>query len=148
MSLSPTPSIESRDSWIVAGIALLIMTVAFGAPWILIVALKPVAAEVGGARSIPAFASALGWFGQGLGGILMGRLAEKFGVRWTVIFGAAMICLGLLLSMGGAPWQLYVGHGLFMGILGNGGMKAPFYVYLIRWYDRDSGIALVLLSAC
>jgi MFS family permease len=143
----PNPSVESKSSWVVASIALLIMTVSFGSPWIMIVALKPVAAEFGGARSIPALASALAWFGQALGGILMGRAAEVFGVRWTAIFGAVMICIGLLLSSGGAPWQLLLGHGLFIGMLGNGGINAPFYVYVSRWFDRRRGSALALISS-
>jgi MFS family permease len=143
----PNPSVESKSSWVVASIALLIMTVSFGSPWIMIVALKPVAAEFGGARSIPALASALAWFGQALGGILMSRAAEVFGVRWTAIFGAVMICIGLLLSSGGAPWQLLLGHGLFIGMLGNGGINAPFYVYVSRWFDRRRGSALALISS-
>jgi len=28
--------------------------------------------------------------GAGLGGIIMGQVAERFGIRWTVIGGAAM----------------------------------------------------------
>ena len=147
MSLHIAPSIESKSSWIVASIALGILSLSFGAPWIVVVALKLVAAETGGARSIPALASSLAWFGQGLGGIIMGRLAERVGVRWTVICGAVMICIGLLLSTGGAPWQLYVGHGLFIGILGNGGINAPFYVYVSRWFDRRRGSALALISS-
>lgn len=141
------PSIESKSSWIAAGVALGIMTLSFGAPWIIVVALKPVAAEVGGARSIPALAGALAWVGQGLGGIIMGRVADIFGVRWTVICGAVMICIGLLLATGGAPWQLYLGHGLFIGLLGNGGINAPFYVYVSRWFDRRRGSALALISS-
>lgn len=123
------------------------MTLSFGSPWILIVALKPVAAELGGTRSIPALASALAWFGQGLGGIIMGRAAERFGVRWTAIFGAVMICIGLVLSSGGATWQLLLGSGLFIGVLGNGGINAPFYVYVSRWFDRRRGSALALISS-
>lgn len=144
---TPAPSVESKSSWIAASVALGIMTLSFGAPWIIVVALKSVAAETGGMRSIPAFASALAWFGQGLGGILMGRVADKVGVRWTVVCGAVMICIGLLLSTGGEPWQLYVGHGLFIGILGNGGINAPFYVYVSRWFDRRRGSALALISS-
>jgi MFS family permease len=147
MPLYSAPSIETKSSWIVACVALGILALSFGAPWIIVVALKPVAAEVGGARSIPALASALAWFGQGLGGILMGRLAEIIGIRWTVIIGAVMIALGLLLATGGAPWQLYLGHGLFIGILGNGGINAPFYVYVSRWFDRRRGSALALISS-
>ena len=131
----------------VASVVLLIMAIAFGAPWITLVALKDIAAEVNGERSIPAFASALMWMGSGVGGILMGRIAERLGIRFTVIFGAAMVALGLGLSSYGPSWPLYIGHGLFMGLLGIGGINAPFYVYVSRWFDRRRGSALALISS-
>jgi MFS family permease len=77
----------------------------------------------------------------------MGRLAERFGIRWTVIFGSCMICVGLAISTLGQPWQLYVGHGLFIGLLGNSGLNAPLYVYVSRWFDRRRGSALALISS-
>ena len=84
--------------------SLVILAIAFGGPWIAVVALKTIAAETGGARSVPAFASSLAWFGAGLGGIGMGWLADRYGVRWTVMFGAAMIAVGFAISVYGAPW--------------------------------------------
>jgi MFS family permease len=140
-------SIETKSSWIVATVVLVILAISFGAPWITVVALKPIAAETGGLRSVPALASALAWIGFGTGGIVMGQVAERIGVRWTVMFGAVMIGVGLALSTGGATWQLYVGQGLFMGFLGIGGMNAPFYVYVSRWFDRRRGSALALISS-
>jgi MFS family permease len=140
-------SVESRASWIVAGVVLVILAMSFGAPWISIVALKTIAAETGGLRSVPALATSLAWLGFGAGGIVMGYVAERTGVRWTVLFGAVMICLGLMLSTGGATWQLYLGQGLFVGFLGIGGMNAPFYVYVSRWFDRRRGSALALISS-
>jgi MFS family permease len=140
-------SVETRRSWIVATVVLLIMAIAFGAPWITLVALKDIAAEIRGERSIPAFASALMWMGSGVGGILMGRIAERLGIRFTVIFGAVMVAVGLALSSLGPSWPLYVGHGLFMGLLGIGGINAPFYVYVSRWFDRRRGSALALISS-
>jgi MFS family permease len=140
-------SIETRSSWIVATVVLLILMLSFGAPWISIVALKAIAAETGGMRSVPALASALAWIGFGTGGIVMGQIAERVGVRWTVMFGALMICAGLWLSSQGETWQLYLGQGLFMGFLGIGGMNAPFYVYVSRWFDRRRGSALALISS-
>src|SRR5438270_13692170 len=62
---------------------------------ITVVALKPIAAELGGARSVPALAYSLAWFGSALGGVAMGWLAERIGVRWTVMLGALMIGAGL-----------------------------------------------------
>ena len=147
MLQSTYPSVETRTSWVVASVVLLVMTVAFGAPWIGIVALKNIAAEVNGERSVPAFAGALMWIGSGLGGIVMGRVAERLGIRFTVIFGAAMIATGLAISTLGPSWPLYVGHGLFMGFLGIGGINAPFYVYVSQWFDRRRGSALALISS-
>jgi MFS family permease len=140
-------SVETKASWTIATVVLVILTLSFGAPWITIVALKPIAAETAGLRSVPALATSLAWIGFGAGGIAMGYVAEKIGVRWTVIFGAVMIWIGLALSTGGETWQLYVGQGLFVGFLGIGGMNAPFYVYVSRWFDRRRGSALALISS-
>lgn len=147
MLQSSSHAIESRSSWVVTTAALGILSVAFGAPWIVTVALKEIAAEVGGARSVPALAAALAWFGSGIGGIAMGRIAEKVGVRWTAMFGAVMIAIGMLLASFGSTWQLYVGYGLFVGLIGLSGINAPFYVYVSKWFDRRRGSALALISS-
>ena len=140
-------SVETKASWTIATVVLVILTLSFGAPWITIVALKPIAVETAGLRSVPALATSLAWIGFGAGGIAMGYVAEKIGVRWTVIFGAVMIWMGLALSTGGETWHLYVGQGLFVGFFGIGGMNAPFYVYVSRWFDRRRGSALALISS-
>ncbi|MGB7780470.1 MAG: hypothetical protein WCF86_02950, partial [Pseudolabrys sp.] len=128
MLQSPPSSIETKASWAVATAALVTMLMAFGAAWITAVALKDIAAEVDGVRSIPALASALAWLGSGVGGILMGRIAEKVGTRWTVIFGSLMIAVGLAISTLGPPWPLWIGHGIFIGLIGLGGINAPMYI--------------------
>ena len=131
----------------IAGVALATMLMAFGTGWITAVALKDIAAEVGGTRSIPALASALAWLGGGVGGILMGQIAERVGVRRVVMFGALMVALGLGVSTIGLPWPLWIGHGLFIGLIGLGGINAPLYVYVSRWFDRRRGSALALISS-
>ena len=141
------PTIETRASWAVAVTALGVYSVSFGAPTITVVALKPIAADLGGARSVPALAYALAWFGSALGGIAMGWLAERIGVRWTVMFGALMIGAGLVVSTIGGPIALWVGHGVLMGLFGNAGINAPLYVYVTRWFDRRRGTAVALVSS-
>jgi len=147
MLQSPSPSIESRTSWVIASVALCVMAMSFGAAWITAVALKDIAAEVGGMRSIPALASALAWLGGGVGGIMMGRIADRVGTRWTVLCGSLMIATGLTLSTFGPPWPLWIGHGLFIGLFGLGGINAPMYIYVSRWFDRRRGSALALISS-
>ncbi|MEA2905992.1 MAG: hypothetical protein QOI12_3379 [Alphaproteobacteria bacterium] len=124
-----------------------LLATSFGALWITAVGLKSIAADLGGARSAPSLASSLAWLGSSVGGVMMGRFADWYGIRWTVIFGAVAVCIGLFISTLGAPWQLYVGHGVFMGLLGNAGLNAPLYVYVSRWFDRRRGSALALISS-
>ena len=140
-------TIETRTSWVVAFTALGVMSVAYGAPFVAAVALKQIAGELGSARSVPALAYSLAWFGAAIGGIGMGRIADRIGVRWTVAFGALMIGVGLVVSAGNSTWRLWVGHGVFIGLLGNGGINAPLYVYVSRWFDRRRGAALALISS-
>jgi MFS family permease len=141
-------SIETRASWTVAGMSLLLLGLSFGGMWITAVGLKAVAADMGGTRAVPALATSLAWLGAGAGGILMGRLADRYGVRWTVITGSMMMAVGLIVSASATqPWQLYVGHGLFMGLIGNAGLNAPLMVYVSRWFDRRRGSALALISS-
>ena len=147
MLQSPSTSVESRQSWAVAMVALVTMLMAFGAAWITAVALKDIASEVDGLRSIPALASALAWLGSGIGGIMMGWIADRVGTRWTVICGALMIGVGLAISTLGPPGPLWLGHGLFIGLIGLGGINAPLYIYVSRWFDRRRGSALALISS-
>ena len=140
-------SIETRTSWVVAFTALAVMSIAYGAPFVAVVALKPIAGELGSARSVPALAYSLAWLGAAVGGIGMGRIADRIGVRWTVAFGAVMIGVGLVVSTGTSTWRLWVGHGLFIGLLGNAGINAPLYIYVSRWFDRRRGAALALISS-
>ena len=141
------PTIETRTSWVVCLAALGIAAVSFAAPAITVVGLKSIAADLGGERSVPALAYSLAWLGASLGGIPMGRAAERFGVRFTVISGALMIATGLVIAQSGGWISLLVGYGVFVGLLGNSGINAPLYIYVSRWFDRRRGTALALLAS-
>jgi MFS family permease len=119
----------------------------FAAPAITVVGLRSIAEELGGERSVPALAYSLAWLGASFGGIPMGRAAERFGIRSTVIFRSAMIAVGLIVAPGGGRLSLLLRYGLFVGLLGNSGINAPLYVYLTCWFDRRRGTALALLGA-
>ncbi len=139
--------IDGREAWQVTIAALVIASIALGAPYIIAVALKPIAEDLGGLRSVPSGASSLALLGTGVGGLAMGWVAERIGVRLTAIFGALMVFAGLALSSRGEVWQLYVGHGLLIGFLGNGAINAPLYVYVTRWFERRRGTALALIAS-
>ena len=140
-------TIETSRSWLIAILALFLLFVAYGSIYISVVALTEMAKEFDNKRAIPAFAYSIAWFGGAVGGLVMGPVAERIGVRWTVAFGATMAAAGLALSSQGEIWQLYLGHGLLIGALGNAGINAPLLVYATRWFDKNRGVALALVSS-
>ncbi|HTV45171.1 MAG TPA: MFS transporter [Stellaceae bacterium] len=140
-------SIESRASWRAVLVAVSILTVSYGGPLILVVGLKPVTASLDSDRSVVALAAAMVWVGTGLGGIVMGWVADRVGARATVIFGAVMTALGLVVSSAGQVWTLYLGNLVLVGFLGGGALYAPLLVNVTRWFDRRRGQAIALMSS-
>jgi MFS family permease len=140
-------SIESRSSWVAAGITLAILSVSYGAPLVVVVGLKPIAASLGTDRSLVALAGSLNWLGTGLGGIVMGRIADRAGMRPVAIFGAAMTALGLAISAIGQSWALVFGSAVLIGLLGNSAHFPPLVTYISRWFDRRRGTAVALISS-
>jgi MFS family permease len=125
----------------------LVLSFSYGSPLLIVVGLKPITAGLDTVREVTSLAAALTWIGTGLGGIVMGWLADRIGIRRTVIFGSVMIAAGLGVSAIGSVWALFVGHGLLMGLLGNGAMFPPLLVYVSRWFEKRRGTALALIAS-
>jgi MFS family permease len=140
-------SIESRGSWIAAGVTLAILSVAYGSTLLIVVGLRAMELDLGVSRSTLALAGALTWVGTGLGGIVMGWLADRIGVRNSVLMGTMMVAAGLALSSTGQVWALYIGHGVLIGFLGMGAIYPPLVIYVSRWFDRRRGTAIALISS-
>ena len=140
-------SIEGRSSWVAAAITTAILAISYGAPLLVVVGLKPITASLGTERSVVALAGALVWVGTGMGGIVMGWVADRIGVRSTVVFGAVMAALGLAVSATGQVWAFVLGHAILIGLLGNSAHYPPLVVYISRWFDRRRGTAVALISS-
>ena len=138
-------SIERPSSWAAAAITTAILAVSYGAPLLVVVGLKPITTSLGTERSVVASAGALVWVGTGMGGIVMGWVADRIGVRPTVIFGALITALGLAVSTTGQVWALFLGHAVLIGLLGNSAHLPPLVVYISRWFDRRRGTAVALI---
>jgi MFS family permease len=139
--------VDGRMAWTVACASLAILMIAYGAPLLAAVALKPIAAEFGTDRATPAAAPAMALIGAAFGGIGAGWLAGWLGIRRIVLFGATMIAAGLVLSAYGGLTNLYVGHGLLMGLFGTSCIFSPVVTYVSRWFERSRGKAVALISS-
>jgi len=108
------------------------MAVAFGAPWITVVALKNIAAEVNGERSVPALAGALVWVGRRPSAASSWAVSPNGSAcAGPVLGGAVMIAVGLVLSTWAHPWPLYVGTRLLHRLdRQSAASMRPSYVYV------------------
>lgn len=141
-------SVETSYGWVVVFGSLAIHTIGLGAPIVLWVALKPIAAEFDWPRSVPSLAYSMMMIGAGAGGILMGWWMDKRGVFQPVIFGAAMIGVGALVaSMSEGRWSLYVANGILIGLLGKSAMITPLVANVTHWFDRRRGLAVAIIAS-
>jgi MFS family permease len=140
-------SVETRQSWRIAVTAVTMLALAAGAPLTVVIGLVPITETLGSGRSIPSLASSLAYLGTGLGGVLCGLLAARFGQRAVAMLGGGAIFGGLMLASLGQSWSLLAGIGLGVGLFGNGALFAPMVAYVSLWFDRRRGTALALVSS-
>jgi MFS family permease len=138
-------AVESPYAWLRLAVSLLLMTIGSSGMYSVSVVLPAIQAEFGidrGAASLPYTATMIGF---GLGGILMGRLADRFGVIVPVAIGGAALGAGYI-AAGLAPalWTFCLAQGLLIGLLGTSATFAPLVSDTSQWFDRRRGTALAI----
>ena len=107
----------------------------------------PLNEEFGWQRGSVSLINFSGLLGLALGGILMGRIADRTSTRRVCLVGA--VVLGLCIagaSRADALWQFYL---LFFlgGFLGAGSLFAPLVANVGNWFKSGAGLALGIVSA-
>src|SRR5687767_2404028 len=124
------------------------MTVGGSGMYGISVALPLVQAEFGAARGDASFAYSLTMLGFGVGGILMGRLADRFGVVVPVMIGALGLGSGFVLAgSAGSLLQFTIAHGFLIGMLGCAATFAPLVADTSLWFNRRRGIAVAICAS-
>src|SRR4030095_13163929 len=85
---------ESAYAWNRLSAALLLSAIGGVGMWSVIVVLPAVQAEFGVARSAASLPYTMTMICSGLGGILMGRLSDRFGIVVPVVGGAVTLGIG------------------------------------------------------
>jgi MFS family permease len=101
---------------------------------------KPVLGEFRWSRASLSGALSVSMFIEGLLGIVMGGMNDKFGPRIVLtICGLFMGIGGIFMSRVHAIWQLYLFIGIFMGI-GMSGAWVPLTSTIARWFFKRRGL--------
>ena len=139
---------ESLYACVRLGASLALMTIGGVGMYAMAVALAPVQAEFAAARGDASLPYTLTMIGFGLGGIFMGRLADRFGVIVPVLLGGGCLGVGFIVA-GMAPNLLTfaIVHGLLIGFLGCSGTFAPLVADISMWFTRHRGIAVAVCAS-
>ena len=118
-AMHPTRAPESAYAWWRLLASVTLMTLGGVGMYALSVVLPAVQADFGVARAAASLPYTLTMIGFGIGGILMGRLADRFGVMLPLLLGAVGLGLGFVVAgMAGSLWLFMLAQGLLLGLLG------------------------------
>jgi MFS family permease len=139
---------DSRYAWTRLLVTLALMTIGSGAMYVVSVVLPAVQAEFGVARADASLPYTLMMVGFGLGGIAMGKLADRFGVMPVVLLGSAGLGLGFIAAgMSGSLLTFALVHGVLLGALGSAATFAPLVADTSLWFVRRRGIAVAICAS-
>ncbi len=147
-SLSITPQADSRYAALRLLVTLLLMTVGSSGMYVVSVVLPSVQADFGVARADASLPYTLLMIGFGVGGVLMGRLADRIGVMWPLLIGAVSLGLGYVAcSMATGIVSFAIAQGLLVGLFGAGAAFAPLIADTSLWFVKRRGIAVAVCAS-
>jgi MFS family permease len=137
---------DSGHAWLRLAAALALMTIGGAGMYSMAVALPPLQAEFGIARSDASLPYTLTMVGFGLGGIFMGRLSDRYGVMVPLLVGATCLGLGFIAAGSAASmWQFNLAQAALIGFLGTSGSFVPLVADISLWFVRRRGIAIAIV---
>ena len=143
-----TGGVDSAAAWLRLARAVLLSTIGGVGMWSVVVVLPSVEAEFGVARAGASLPFSLTMIGFAFGGVLMGRLADRFGVMVPLALGAVALCVGYVgAAFATSLWQFAVLHGLLIGFLGSSASFSPLIADVTHWFERRRGIAVALCAS-
>lgn len=142
---STPPEGESAYAWMRLMVSLALMTIGGAGMYSVTVVLPRIQSEFAVARADASLPYTMTMIGFGLGGIVMGKLSDRFGVMWVVLMGAVGLGAGFVgAGMSGSLLQFSLAQGLLMGLLGTSATFAPLVADTSQWFTRRRGIALAI----
>jgi MFS family permease len=146
-SAASAAATDSATSWLRLAVAVLLSTIGGVGMWSVVVVLPTIQAEFGvdrAAASLPYTLTMLGFAG---GGVIMGRLADRFGITVPIIVSTLLLGAGYIVVGNAANlWQVAIAHGLLIGA-GCSATFGPLMADISHWFTRRRGIAVAVAAS-
>jgi MFS family permease len=150
MQSQPAPAdlIDSRYAFKRLMITLLLMTLGGSSMYVVAVVLPAVQLEFGVSRADASLPYTVMMLGLGIGGVFMGRWADRKGVHVPLFWGGLGVGSGFILA-GMSPniWLFALAHCVLLGALGGSATFAPLVADTSLWWHKRRGIAVAICAS-
>ncbi len=144
----PAGVVDSRAAWLRLGAALALSSAGGVGLWSVVVVLPSIETEFAvdrGSASLPYLATMVGF---AIGGFLMGRLVDRFGIVKPLIFGTGMLAAGYLAAaQAQSLWQFILAQTVLIGMLGSSVTFGPLVADISHWFNKRRGIAIAVVAS-
>lgn len=135
-------------AWSRLAISLALATIGGIGAWASVVALPTIQIEFEIDRagaSLPYTATMIGF---AIGGIIMGRFADRRGIAAPLLIGAFSLGAGFIFAaLAGSYIHFLIVQFLFIGLLGSSATLGPLVADVSQWFLRRRGIAVAIVSS-
>jgi MFS family permease len=139
--------IDSPYAWFRLAVSVLLSAIGGVGMWSVVVVLPAVQAEFGAERGAATLPFILTMIGFGVGGVIMGRVADRKGIVLPVMIGAVALGAGYIAaSMTTGLWSFAAAY-LLIGTFGTAATFVPLISDISFWFERRRGIAVALCAS-
>jgi MFS family permease len=139
--------IDSPYAWCRLALAVMLSAIGGVGMWSVVVALPAVQAEFHAERGAASMPFTLTMIGFGIGGVIMGRLADRKGIILPIMIGAASLGSGFFLASLATGLPTFAAAYVLIGTFGSAATFVPLVADISFWFEKRRGIA-VALCAC
>jgi MFS family permease len=139
---------ESAYAWLRLAVGVALSTLGGISLWSVVVVLPAVQAEFGVDRAAASLPYTLTMIGFAIGGIVMGRLADRAGIVLPTLIGAVALSLGYVAAAYTTTlWQFALVQGLLIAMFGGAASFGPIVADISHWFTRRRGIAVAIAAS-
>ena len=130
------------------GVTLLLMTLSASGMYIVPVVLPYVQKDFGIARADASLSYSMLMIGFGIGGVVMGKLADRFGVMVPLLLGGVGLGAGFVIAgNAGGIATFNLAHGILIGLFGCSAGFAPLLADTALWWVKRRGMAVAICAS-
>ena len=137
---------DSGRAWLRLAVAVAIGSLGSVGMWSVVVALPVVQGEFGASRGTASLAFTLVMLGFGSGGVLTGKITDRYGIVTAIGLGIGILGLGYIgAGMSPSIWSFILFH--FAIGLSSSATFGPLMAEASHWFERYRGLAVAIAAS-